>query len=91
MQSATIVLDSFLERSKKAATIFNKASWRCGRSNRRNMTMVKKKLSACEGIEHRAAGRTRDTRDEPRTALRGVDLSGSYHKLLRRLRWCSIL
>ena len=40
IKKAKIVVDSFLEPSEKAATIFNKASWRCGRSNRRNITIV---------------------------------------------------
>ena len=44
--SDTIVDNSVLEPFEKAATIINKASWRCGRSISRNMTMVKKKLGA---------------------------------------------
>ena len=48
-ESATIVDNSVRERFEKAATIFSRASWRCGRSNLRNITMVKTKLSACGG------------------------------------------
>ena len=55
-ESATIVDNSVLEPFEKAATIFNKASWRCGRSIRRNMTMVKKKLSACDVREAGGCG-----------------------------------
>ena len=56
--SDTIVDNSVLEPFEKAATIINKASWRCGRSIRRNMTMVKKKLGACEKRKVRTADRT---------------------------------